>query len=113
MARVLKRGDVVWANLDPVIGREQAGRRPVVVISDEILNRYSETVIAMAITSQEPRAGFPLTFQLSRDLAGKPAWIKITQVRTISTKRLGKTMGRIDDRDIATVLDGFNEILGN
>jgi mRNA interferase MazF len=62
MARILKRGDIAWASLDPVIGHEQAGQRPVLMISDEILNRHSGTVIAMALTSREPRASFPLTY---------------------------------------------------
>ncbi|MCC6362109.1 MAG: type II toxin-antitoxin system PemK/MazF family toxin [Bryobacterales bacterium] len=113
MASFLRRCDVVWANLDPVIGHEQAGLRPVLVISDDILNRNSGTVIAMAITSKEPAAGFPLTFALSRRISGKQAWIKITQVRTLSTQRLGKTLGRIDDEDMATIMEGLNEVLGN
>jgi len=116
MASFLRRCDVVWANLDPVIGHEQAGLRPVLVISDDsddILNRNSGTVIAMAITSKEPAAGFPLTFALSRRISGKQAWIKITQVRTLSTQRLGKTLGRIDDEDMAAIMEGFNEVLGN
>ena len=113
MARVLRRGDVVWANLDPVIGREQAGRRPVVVISHDILNRYSGTVIAMAVTSKQPKAGFPLTFELSQPLGGKQAWIKITQVRTLATERLGGVLGRINDQDLTAIFEGLNEILGN
>jgi mRNA interferase MazF len=64
MARIL-RGDVVWAELDPVRGHEQGGTRPVVVISEERFNSRSGTVIAMAITSQPPRAGFPLTLELA------------------------------------------------
>lgn len=113
MAGVLRKGDVVWANLDPVIGHEQAGHRPVLVISDDILNRHSGTVIAMAVTSKEPKAGFPLTLALSQTLEGKKAWIKITQVRTLSTKRLGSILDRVDDGDIAAALEGLNEVLGN
>ena len=63
MARIL-RGDVVWADLSPTRGHEQAGRRPVVVLSHEVFNDRSGTVIAMAITSQPQRAGFPLTHEL-------------------------------------------------
>jgi mRNA interferase MazF len=113
MAGVLRRGDIVWADLDPVIGHEQAGRRPVLVISDDILNRHSGTVIAMALTSKEPNAMFPLTLALSQALAGKQAWVKITQVRTLSTKRLGRILGRIDESEMAAVLEGLNEVLGN
>jgi mRNA interferase MazF len=113
MAGVLRKGDVVWANLGPVIGHEQAARHPVLVISDVILNRHSGTFIAMAVTSKEPRAGFPLTLALSQRLGGKQAWIKVTQVRTLSTKRLGRILGRVDDGDIAAIMEGLNEVLGN
>jgi mRNA interferase MazF len=65
MARVL-RGDVLWADLDPTRGREQAGQRPVLVISHDIFNERSGTVIAMAITSQPQKAGFPLTVELTK-----------------------------------------------
>ena len=113
MAGILRKGDVVWANLDPVLGHEQAGQRPVLVISDDILNRHSGTVIAMALTSKEPKAGFPLTHPLSQKMGGKQAWVKITQVRTLSTKRLGRIVGRIDDADMALILEGLDEVLGN
>jgi mRNA interferase MazF len=96
MAGILRKGDVVWANLDPVIGHkqtEQAGQRPVLVISDDILSRHSGTVIGMAVTSKEPRAGFPLTLFLSARLGGKDAWIKITQVRTLSNASAGLLEG--------------------
>ena len=65
MARIL-RGDVRWAELDPVRGHEQAGRRPVLVLSHNVFNDRSGTVIALALTSQEPRAGFPLTLESKR-----------------------------------------------
>ena len=60
MARIL-RGDVVWADLNPTIGKEQTGHRPVIVLSHDVFNERSATVIAMALTSQPPTAGFPLT----------------------------------------------------
>ena len=63
MARIL-RGDVVWADLSPVVGHEQARRRPVVVLSADVFNERSGTVIAMALTSQPQRAAFPLTLEL-------------------------------------------------
>ena len=113
MAGVLRKGDVVGANLDPVVGHEQAGQRPVLIISDDILKRKSGTVIAMAVTSKEPKAGYPLPLALSQRLARKQAWIKITQIRTLSTKRLGRILGRVDDLDMATILEGLNEVLGN
>jgi mRNA interferase MazF len=89
MARVL-RGDVLWANLNPARGREQAGRRPVLVISHDIFNERSGTVIAMAITSQPQKAGFPLTVELTKGELPKRSWVKVSQVRTLSRERLGR-----------------------
>ena len=77
MARVL-RGDILWADLDPVRGREQAGRRPVLVISQDVFNERSGTVIALALTSQPPTAGFPLTYPLPSTGLSKPSWVKIS-----------------------------------
>jgi len=111
MARIL-RGDILWADLNPVRGHEQAGHRPVVVISQDVFNERSGTVIAMAITSQEQRAGFPLTLELP-DEAGlsKKAWVKISQVRTLSVQRLGKRIGRATPEFIDQLVDGLNEII--
>jgi mRNA interferase MazF len=100
MARIL-RGDIVWADLDAVRGREQAGRRPVVVLSHDVFNERSGTVIGMAITSQPQKAGFPLTLELKRGKLPKPSWVKISQIRTLSTKRLGRKAGRVDPEDPA------------
>src|SRR5512136_1071546 len=94
MARIL-RGDIVWADLNPVRGHEQAGQRPVVVLSHDVFNDRSGTVIAMAITSQEQRAGFPLTLELPEEVGmGKRSWVKISQVRTLSSERLGRRIAR-------------------
>ena len=87
MARIL-RGDIVWAELDPTEGNEQRGRRPVVVLSHDIFNERSGTVSAMALTSQEPRAGFPLTCELPASRLPKRSWVKISQIRTLSVLRL-------------------------
>ena len=75
MARIL-RGDIRWADLDPVRGREQAGHRPVLVISQDVFNERSGTVIAVALTSQPPAAGFPLTYPLPSTGLPKPSWSK-------------------------------------
>jgi len=112
MAALLKRGDVVWADLEPTKGSEQAGRRPVLVISHEIFNRHSGTVIAMAITSRPQKAGFPLTLKLSGTRLPKEAWVKLGQVRTLSTERLGKRIGRVEDAELEQAVDGLNEIIG-
>jgi mRNA interferase MazF len=111
MARIL-RGDVVWAELNPVVGHEQSGRRPVIVLSEDVFNDRSGTVIAIAITSQEPRAGFPLTLEITSAKLPKRSWAKIGHVRTLSTERLGRKLGRLSPEEIDRVLEGLNEILG-
>lgn len=111
MARVL-RGDVRWADLNPVRGREQAGRRPALVLSHDVFNDRSGTVIAVALTSQEPRAGFPLTLETKATGLSKRSWIKISQIRTLSVDRIGARLARASEEELARVLDGLNEILG-
>ena len=111
MARVL-RGDVVWADLEPTVGREQAGQRPVVVLSADVFNARSGTVIAMALTSQDQRAGFPLTHELQSVKLKKRAWVKISQIRTLSIRRLGKRIGRVSPEGINRLVEGLNEIIG-
>jgi mRNA interferase MazF len=111
MARIL-RGDIVWADLNPVRGREQAGLLPVVVISDNVFNAKSGTVIAMAITSQEQRAGFPLTLELTTANLPKQSWVKISQIRTLSGERIGKKLGRVSPEDLERLIEGLNEIVG-
>jgi len=111
VARIL-RGDVRWAELDPVRGHEQAGRRPVLVLSHDVFNDRSGTVIALALTSQEPRAGFPLTLESKAAGLAKRSWIKISQIRTLSVDRLGPRMARASEEELARALDGLNEILG-
>jgi mRNA interferase MazF len=111
MARIL-RGDVVWADLDPAEGHEQGGRRPVVVLSEDVFNARSGTVIAMALTSQPQRAGFPLTLELTSVQLPKRSWVKISQIRTLSVKRLGKKIGQVSPEELERLIDGLNEILG-
>jgi len=96
VARIL-RGEIRWADLNPVRGHEQSGQRPVLVLSHDVFNERSGTVIAVALTSQEPRAGFPLSLELTDAKLPKRSWVKISQVRTLSTERLGKRLGRASD----------------
>lgn len=110
MARIL-RGDIYWADLNPVRGHEQAGIRPVVIISHDIFNERSGTVIAMALTSQSQRAGFPLTYELKSGDLPKKSWVKISQIRTLSTKRLDKKIGHIVPEELYILIDGLNEII--
>ena len=112
MARVL-RGDIVWADLDPTRGREQAGRRPVLVISHDIFNERSGTVIAMAITSQPQKAGFPLIVELTRGELPKRSRVKVSQVRTLSRERLSrKRIGSVSPEELLRIVEGLNEIVG-
>jgi mRNA interferase MazF len=110
MARVL-RGDIIWADLNPVQGHEQAGRRPVVVISHDVFNERSGTVIAMALTSQPQRAGFPLTLELEGDNLPKRSWVKISQIRTLSRQRLGRRIGRLEPEQLDLLVEGLNELV--
>ena len=111
MAAVL-RGEVRWADLDPTRGREQAGQRPVLILSHDVFNERSGTVIAVALTSQEPRAGFPLTLELSARELPKRSWVKVSQVRVLATERLGRRLARASAEDLARVVEGLNEIIG-
>jgi mRNA interferase MazF len=111
MARIL-RGDLLWADLDPVRGREQAGRRPILVLSQDVFNERSGTVIAVALTSQEPRAGFPLSLEIHSVPLPKRSWVKISQIRTLSTDRLGGHLGRLSPEELQRIVDGLNEIVG-
>jgi mRNA interferase MazF len=111
MAGIL-RGDVRWADLNPVRGSEQAGNRPVLVLSQDIFNDRSGTVIAVAITGQPQRAGFPLTLELKSVRMPKQSWIKISQIRTLAVERIGKKIGRANPQEIAKVIEGLEEIIG-
>ena len=111
MARIL-RGDIRWADLNPVRGHEQAGQRPVLVLSHDIFNERSGTVIAVALTSQEPRAGFPLTLPLGTPRLPKRSWVKISQIRTLSVERIGRRLARASDAELGSVVDGLVEIIG-
>jgi len=111
MAGIL-RGEVRWADLNPVRGSKQAGNRPVLILSQDIFNERSGTVIAVAITSQPQRAGFPLTLELKTVQMPKRSWVKISQIRTLAVERIGRKIGRAAPEEIAQVIDGLDEIIG-
>ena len=110
MARIL-RGDIWWADLNPVRGHEQAGVRPVLIISHDIFNQRSGTVIALAIMRQPPSAGFPLTMEIRSAALPKPSWVKISQIRTLSVERLSARLAAISPEELDEVVDGLNEIV--
>jgi mRNA interferase MazF len=95
-----------------IVRNEQAGLRPILVLSQDIFNRRSETVIAMAITSQPQRARYPPTFGLPDASLPKPSWVKVSQVRTISADRLGKRIGSVSAEDLNQIVDGLIELIG-
>jgi mRNA interferase MazF len=105
------RGEIYWADPDPVRGREQAGLRPVLALSNDLFNRRSGTVIVMAITSQPPRAGYPLTLALPAGCLPRPSWVKISQIRTISIERIGKRAGEVDPEDLNRLVGGLLELI--
>ena len=110
MARIL-RGEIRWADLNPVRGQEQAGLRPVLILSHDIFNERSGTVIAVAITSQPQKAGFPLTLELKSPNLPKKSWLKISQIRTLSVERIGKVIGKASLEELNQAAEGLNEII--
>jgi mRNA interferase MazF len=110
MAGIL-RGEVRWADLSPVRGHEQGGTRPIVILSHDVFNERSGTVIAMAITSQPQRAGFPLTLELESSNLPKRSWIKISQIRTLSVERIGDLIEALPPETLSQLIDGLKEII--
>ncbi len=106
------RGEICWADLNPAGGHEQAGFRPVLVISHDVFNERSGTVIALAITSLPQRVGLPLALKIESLRLPKPSWVRISQIRVLSTERLGKPLGRISEEELEQVIEGLFEIIG-
>lgn len=111
MAGIL-RGEIRWADLTPIRGNEQAGLRPVLILSHDVFNERSGTVITVALTSQPQRAGFPLTLEITAARLPKRSWVKISQIRTLAVERIGKRLGRASPEEMGQVIEGLNEILG-
>jgi len=106
------RGEIRWAELGPTRGHGQSDLRPVLILSADVFNERSGTVIAVALTSQEPRAGFPLTLEIKAKGLPKRSWVKISQIRVLSTERIGRRIARATVEDLARVVEGLNEIVG-
>jgi len=112
MAGIL-RGEIRWANLNPTVGNEQGGMRPVLILSKDIFNEKSGTVIAVALTSKPQKAGFPLTLELARTKnLPKRSWVKISQIRTLSIDRILDIITVAHKEEIAQVVEGLNDIIG-
>jgi mRNA interferase MazF len=84
----------------------------VLVLSHDVFNQRSGTVIAVALTTQEPRAGFPLTLESKAAGLTKRSWVKISQIRTLSVDRVGQRIARASEEELARVVDGLDEIIG-
>ena len=110
----MKRGDIYYADLSPVVGSEQGGIRPVLVIQNDIGNKYSPTVIAAAITSQINKAKMPTHIELAAKDYGlnKDSVILLEQIRTIDKRRLREEIGRIDDGLMASVNNALSISFG-
>lgn len=107
---IIKRGDMYYADLSPVVGSEQGGIRPVLIVQNDIGNKYSPTVIAAAITSQINKAKLPTHIEISSQEYGlqKDSVILLEQIRTIDKKRLREKIGHLDD----DLMDKVNEAIG-
>jgi mRNA interferase MazF len=110
MAGIL-RGEIRGADLNPLRGHEQAGLRPVLILSHDVFNDKSGTVIAKTITSQPQKAGFPLTLELKSPALPKKSWLKISQIRTLSVERMGEVIGKASPEEMNQAIEGLNEII--
>ena len=111
---VIKRGDILYADLSPVIGSEQGGVRPVLVIQNDIGNKYSPTVIVAAITSQINKAKLPTHVEINAEEYGisKDSVILLEQIRTIDKKRLKEKVGHLSEEMMKKVDDGLQVSFG-
>ena len=102
---IIKRGDIFYADLSPVVGSEQGGMRPVLIVQNDTGNKHSPTVIAAAITSQTGKARLPTHIELNAQSVGlsRDSVILLEQVRTIDKSRLRERMGKLDDTTMTKV----------
>ena len=109
MENTVKRGDIYYADLSPVVGSEQGGTRPVLIVQNDTGNRHSPTVIAAAITSQTGKARLPTHINIAGGSVGlsKDSVILLEQIRTIDKKRLREHMGKLDDKQMLLVDDAI------
>lgn len=110
----VKRGDIYYADLSPVVGSEQGGIRPVLIVQNDVGNRYSPTVIAAAITSRINKAKMPTHIELSAHEYGlmKDSVILLEQIRTIDKQRLREKIGRLDETKMCSVNTALNISFG-
>lgn len=110
----VKRGEIYYADLSPVVGSEQGGIRPVLIVQNDVGNRFSPTVIAAAITSQKYKAGLPTHIQVHSDGSGlaKDSIVLLEQVRTIDKRRLKERMGNLSEGDMNRINNALRVSFG-
>lgn len=110
----VKRGDIYYADLSPVVGSEQGGVRPVLIVQNDVGNRFSPTVIAAAITSQSDKAKLPTHITLRAENCGlsKDSIVLMEQIRTIDKRRLKEKMGRLDELSMERVNQALSVSFG-
>ena len=110
----IKRGDIYYADLSPVVGSEQGGIRPVLIVQNDIGNKYSPTVIAAAITSQKDKSNLPTHIKVNAENCGlaKDSIVLLEQVRTIYKRRFKERMGRLDESSMTAVNDAITVSFG-
>lgn len=110
----VKRGDIFYADLSPVVGSEQGGVRPVLIVQNDVGNKYSPTVIAAAITSQKDKSRLPTHIELSSQSCGlaKDSIVLLEQIRTIDKQRLKEHMGRLDDGSMGKINEALSISFG-
>lgn len=111
---IVKRGDIFYADLSPVVGSEQGGIRPVLVVQNDVGNKYSPTVIAAAITSRINKAKLPTHIEIEAADYGlqKDSVVLLEQIRTIDKKRLREKIGRLDEIQMIKVNDAISISFG-
>lgn len=111
---IVHRGDIYYADLSPVVGSEQGGVRPVLIVQNDVGNKFSPTVIAAAITSQKDKARLPTHIQLNSTGSGlaKDSIVLLEQIRTIDKRRLKEHMGRLDEHSMARVNEALQISFG-
>ena len=111
---IVKRGDIYYADLSPVVGSEQGGVRPVLIVQNDVGNKYSPTIIAAAITSQINKAKLPTHIEIGAEEYGlnKDSVILLEQIRTIDKQRLREKIGRLDDELMSTVNEAISISFG-
>jgi mRNA interferase MazF len=110
----IKRGDIYYADLSPVVGSEQGGVRPVLIVQNDIGNKYSPTVIAAAITSQKFKTNLPTHISVNANSCGlsKDSIVLLEQIRTLDKQRLREKMGNLPDSDMSRINDALSVSVG-